>query len=317
MKSLYALVLCSAIILISGCSQKSTSPYPKHPNYEIIKPKVRYTASRKNLAKMVKQLQGSPYVWAEEGPDRFDCSGFTYYLYGSMGIEIPRVAREQAKVGKRIDVKDLEYGDLIFFATNRHNRRRITHVGVYLGNGWFTHASTTKHEVIYSNLYTSPYYKKRLRICRRYLPDEPRTTVASNITQAPVWQQAKTIPAAAVSTPPASVTQPAKAPLQERKEENASKAIVIKAPIKEIEQPRSPEGTYYIQVGSFAGQPKSALLYTITRKGFSYKLIKFAKAGKSISKLLIGPYQTHQEAEEALARVREEIQPNAFIAQIR
>jgi len=317
MKHLFSLTLLSALFILSGCSQKRPSPHPKNPKYEIIKPKVKYTASRKNLAKMVKQLQGSPYVWAEEGPDRFDCSGFTYYMYGSMGIEIPRVAREQAKVGKRIDVKDLEYGDLIFFATNRHNRRKITHVGMYLGDGWFTHASTVKHEVIYSNLYTSPYYKKRLRICRRYLPDEPRMRVASNTNKAPAWQPTKTIPATAMPTPSAPATQPAKAPLQERKEESGSKAIVIKAPIKEIEQPKAPKGTYYVQVGSFAGQPESALLYTITRKGLSYKLIKFPKAGKSISKLLIGPYRTHKEAEQVLARVRNEIQPNAFIAQIR
>jgi cell wall-associated NlpC family hydrolase len=46
---------------------------------------------------MVKELQGSPYVWAEEGPNQFDCSGYIYYMYGSMRIEIPRIAREQAK----------------------------------------------------------------------------------------------------------------------------------------------------------------------------------------------------------------------------
>lgn len=143
----------------------------KQPNYEIIKPKVKYTPSKKNLEKMVKELQGSPYVWAEEGPESFDCSGLTYYMYGSMGIEIPRVAREQAKVGKRISVHDLKYGDLIFFDTNKRRKGRITHVGMYLGNGWFTHASTVKREVIYSNLNTSRYYKKRLRICRRYLPE--------------------------------------------------------------------------------------------------------------------------------------------------
>ena len=95
-----------------------------------------------------------------------------------------------------------------------------------------------------------------------------------------------------------------------------NKAIVIKAPMKEIEQP-SKQGTYYIQVGSFSGKPKSGLLYTITRKGFSYKLIEFPKAGRSISKLLIGPYMTHKEAEHILDRVRHEIQKDAFIAEIR
>jgi cell division septation protein DedD len=300
--------LLSMALLLSACSQKRPDAHPKHPKYEIIKPKVKYAASRKNLAKMVKQLQGSPYVWAEEGPDKFDCSGFTYYLYGSMGIEIPRVAREQAKVGKRIDVKDLEYGDLIFFATNRHNRRKITHVGMYLGDGWFTHASTVKNEVIYSNLYTSPYYKKRLRVCRRYLPEEPKDTLASAEIPAPVWQGAKT---------PITTPTPATPPLEERKAGENKKAIVIKAPIQEMEQQPTSQGTYYVQVGSFVGRPKSALLYMITRRGLTYKLIKFPKGDKRITKLLIGPYVTHEEAEKILMQVRSEIQKDAFIAQIK
>jgi len=165
------LVLFTLLFLLSACSQKKPDAHPKHPNYNIIKPKVKYKPNKKSLGMMVQKLQGSPYVWAEEGPNNFDCSGFTYYLYGSMGIDIPRVAREQAKVGKRISVKDLQYGDLIFFATSK-NRRKITHVGMYLGEGWFTHASTVKNEVIYSNLLNSTYYKKRLRICRRYLPEK-------------------------------------------------------------------------------------------------------------------------------------------------
>jgi len=143
---IYLFSSISFLLLLNACKP---SVYPEHPDYSIKKPKVIYAPNKKNLDKMVKKLQGSPYVWAEEGPNNFDCSGFTYYMYGSMGIEIPRVARNQAKVGKRIDVKDLQYGDLIFFATNQRDHRKITHVGMYLGDGWFTHASTTKEEVIY------------------------------------------------------------------------------------------------------------------------------------------------------------------------
>ena len=302
--------LMSIALILTACSQKRPSTHPKNPKYEIIKPKVKYAPSRKSLAKMVKQLQGSPYVWAEEGPNKFDCSGFTYYLYGSMGIEIPRVAREQAKVGKRIGVEDLEYGDLIFFATNRHNRRRITHVGMYLGNGWFTHASTTKHEVIYSNLYTSPYYKKRLRVCRRYLPDTHKTTLASRRTQEALWKTKQTAVVVAKAT-----TTAYKARGTTTKENK--KAIVIKAPMKEIMQPASSQGTYYVQVGSFIGKPKAALLSKIRSQGFSYRLIGFTIGGKKVSKLLIGPYRTHGFAQTILAKVRAKIQKNAFIAQIK
>jgi len=292
MKKYITVLMLSLLIFLTSCSQKRPSSHPRHPHYEIKKPKVKYTPSKKNLAKMVKKLQGSPYVWAEEGPNNFDCSGFTYYMYGSMGIEIPRVARNQAKFGKRIPVSALQYGDLIFFATNR-NSHRITHVGMYLGDGWFTHASTAKHEVIYSNLFTSTYYKRHLRICRRYLPDN---TKKSFISKQPVWKVAKK-------------TQPLVNSMQK-------KAIVIKAPIHEIEK-SSIDGNYYVQVGSFIGSPKHALIYRISRQGLHYKIIQFSKDGQQISKLLIGPYFTRNEALAILPIVKEKIQKNAFIAEIR
>jgi len=288
-------ILFSGIIL-SGCKP---DPYPKHPNYQIEKPKVRYTPDKKNLEKMVKQLQGSPYVWAEEGPDKFDCSGFTYYLYGSMGIDIPRVAREQAKVGKRISPKELQYGDLIFFATDRRRPHKITHVGMYLGDGWFTHASTVKEEVVYSNLFTSPYYKKRLRVCRRYLPEKKVPLVENE----PVWETDTT----------SNLSQ---TDVSSAKQTTQGKAIVIKAPMKQIEQ-QNTNGNFYIQIGSFIGRPKSSLLYRITRLGFSHKIITFPKNGQRINKLLVGPYSNRADALEALARIRAHIQKDAFIAEIR
>ncbi|WP_296824162.1 NlpC/P60 family protein [Sulfurovum sp.] len=305
---IYLFSSISLLLLLNSCKP---SVYPKHPDYSIKKPKVIYTPNKRNLDKMVKKLQGSPYVWAEEGPDHFDCSGFTYYMYGSMGIEIPRVARNQAKVGKRIDVKDLQYGDLIFFATNKNDHKKITHVGMYLGDGWFTHASTAKEEVVYSNLFTSPYYKKRLRICRRYLPSAAPTHVAS----ATPWKRNEALPR--VQAQPQPVTKKT-IPLQERTPKTTSigKAIVIKSPMKDIEQ-RSSQGNFYVQVGSFIGNPDSNLLHAITRKGFHYKLIQFPKEGKSVSKLLIGPYATKDEARTIVAKVREKIQKDAFIAEIR
>ncbi len=300
-KLTYILLPVFALFLLTACGKPDH--HPRNPNYSIKKPKVVYTPSTKNLGKMVKKLNGSPYVWAEEGPYNFDCSGYTYYMYGSMGINIPRVARNQAKAGKRIEFKDLQYGDLIFFATSKSSSKKITHVGMYLGDGWFTHASTKKHEVIYSNLFTSPYYKKRLRVCRRYLP-----TSKTKIASTKPWK-AKTILSESVQV---------QTTVQSQKPQmtTSGKAIVIKVPMKEIEQSSS-KGNFYVQVGSFVGKPKSDLLYTITRKGFRYKIIQFPKAGKSISKLLIGPYVKRGEAVNALSKVRAQIQKDAFIAEIR
>jgi cell wall-associated NlpC family hydrolase len=117
---------------------------------------------------------GKPYVWAEEGPDAFDCSGLTYNIYGSMGVDIPRIAREQAKMGKTIPFNNLHYGDLIFFGNTNKRSRRINHVGMYLGDGWFAHASSKDRKVTISHFEKEPKYLKRMKICKRYLSEDER-----------------------------------------------------------------------------------------------------------------------------------------------
>ena len=283
-KPLYLSPFLVLLLLLTACKPPH---HPNNPNYAIEKPTVKYTPNKKNLDKMVKDLQGSPYVWAEEGPNNFDCSGFTYYMYGSMGIEIPRVAREQAKKGTRIKVDELVYGDLIFFDTEKRRKGNITHVGMYLGNGWFTHASTKKHEIIYSNLNTSTYYKKRLRICRRYLP-QTTTLAQNNLTP---WKSKK------IQEPTPSIVKPIAKKTQKLSEDTI--------------------GHFYIQIGSFSGTPNKALLYKITRAGYQYKLIQFPMGNKEITKLLIGPYQKKNHAFNVLPHVKKQIQKNAFIAEIR
>ena len=299
MKKSFRLCLPSFIaLLLVGCKP---DPYPDHPDYAIHKPPVKYEPSRKNLEKMIKQLQGSPYVWAEEGPDKFDCSGFTYYLYNSMGIEIPRVAREQAKIGKKVTLNQLQYGDLIFFATDRHHPHKITHVGVYLGDGWFTHASTLKKEVVYSNLYASPYYKKRLKMCRRYLPETSKPARVTLISQ--------------LFSPTEKTTQKKTLP-ERRTDRNEKKAILIKAPMRQLET-KSGMGNFYVQVGSFIGKPDKTLLHLIKKHGLTYRLITFTKGERKIHKVLVGPYPTRAAARKQRDIVRERFQPDAFIAEIR
>jgi len=118
-------------------------------------------------------------VWAEEGPDAFDCSGLTYSIYGSMGIDIPRVASEQAKMGKYIAYEDLHYGDLIFFGNTNKRSRHINHVGMYLGEGWFAHASSKERRVIISHFEKDPIYLRRMKWCRRYLSENERAKYMS------------------------------------------------------------------------------------------------------------------------------------------
>jgi hypothetical protein len=163
-------ILIGASLFFSACSPK---PYT-YPNYDIIKPEKVCEPHRKNIQALLASYLGKPYVWAEEGPDAFDCSGLTYNIYGSMGIDIPRVAREQAKMGKTIPFEELAYGDLIFFGNTNQNSTRITHVGIYLGDGWFAHASSKARKVIITHFKEEPKYLKRIKICKRYLSKDER-----------------------------------------------------------------------------------------------------------------------------------------------
>ncbi len=163
-------LLLGSSLFFTACAPK---PY-SYPNYDIIKPEKVCSPNRENIQILLASYLGKPYVWAEEGPDAFDCSGLTYNIYGSMGIDIPRVAREQAKMGKTIAYKDLTYGDLIFFGSTNKRSKRINHVGMYLGDGWFAQASSEERKVTITRFEDEPRYVKRMKICKRYLSKDER-----------------------------------------------------------------------------------------------------------------------------------------------
>ena len=123
----------------------------------------------KNLELKAKKFLGKPYVWGATGPNCFDCSGFTQKVYRSIGINLPRVSRNQAKVGKLVKFDELQKGDMVFFDTSRDNRGRVNHVGIYLEDGKFIHASSGKHKVVITSFNKKRFYKKHFLWGRRVL----------------------------------------------------------------------------------------------------------------------------------------------------
>ena len=112
-----------------------------------------------------KQYMGVPYVWGGSAPSGFDCSGFTQYVMKQNGITIPRTAAEQFATGTPVDKSALKIGDLVFFTTYKAG---ASHVGFYMGNGQFIHASSASSKVTISSL-DEKYYTEKYIGARRYI----------------------------------------------------------------------------------------------------------------------------------------------------
>jgi hypothetical protein len=108
---------------------------------------------------------GVPYVWGGNGPSGLDCSGLVKNCFGSCGVWLPRRASEQARFGQSVPLtlSALRPGDRLYFAVGRSS---IDHTGIYLGNGYFIHASMSRGRVGIDHL-SKPLYGRHLVAARR------------------------------------------------------------------------------------------------------------------------------------------------------
>jgi len=113
-----------------------------------------------SILKNAKHHLGGKYVWGGTVPSGFDCSGYVQYLYKQEGVQIPRTAYAQSKVGKEVTWGKLKKGDLLFFLTDRKRGIPITHVGMYIGNNQFIHAASRKKGIIISPFTPKSKYGK-------------------------------------------------------------------------------------------------------------------------------------------------------------
>jgi len=114
-------------------------------------------ADREALLKYAKYFKGGKYVWGGTTPKGFDCSGYVQYLYKKHGVNLPRTAWAQSKVGVPVSLNELQKGDLLFFLTDKKRGIPVTHVGIYIGNGEFIHAASRKQGIIISPITHGKY----------------------------------------------------------------------------------------------------------------------------------------------------------------
>lgn len=124
------------------------------------------TSLRQSLVHTARRFIGTPYRWGgESAQSGFDCSGLTMTVYRLNGLQLPRNSRAQYDAGSAISQNALQTGDLVFFATGR--RGRVSHVGVYIGQGQFIHAPGRGKRIRSASM-QSGYFRSRYMGARRY-----------------------------------------------------------------------------------------------------------------------------------------------------
>ena len=122
----------------------------------------------KNKEKSVRQAiletafskMGTPYIYGANGNGAYDCSSYVQFVYKkSINLNLPRVSYQQAESGRKVGVNQLKAGDLVAFDTLGKNR--ISHIGIYIGNNQFIHASSGYKKVVVSQL--EGYYAEKFK----------------------------------------------------------------------------------------------------------------------------------------------------------
>lgn len=125
-----------------------------------------YSSTGEEIAALAQEYLGCPYVYGGSGPDSFDCSGFTMYIYKQFGVNLSHSATAQSKVGEYVDKEDLMPGDLVFFK-DYQTMDGIGHCGIYVGDGDFIHASSGTGYCVKTSTLLSGSYNTRYETARR------------------------------------------------------------------------------------------------------------------------------------------------------
>jgi cell wall-associated NlpC family hydrolase len=130
--------------------------------FESADPKIAST--RTDVMQHIIDWVGTRYVFGGAGREGIDCSAFTREVFRrSFNVELPRTAVEQSELGEEVSKRDLKFGDLVFFKTARY--APVTHVGIYVGEGYFANAQSSRGVTVAS--LGSDYWSKKYLFAKR------------------------------------------------------------------------------------------------------------------------------------------------------
>ena len=149
------------VVLFLRCYKYAAAWMLDHPNGDA------NDELRADLCAYASIFEGYPYVYGASGPNSFDCSGFTMYVFAQAGIKLPHGATSQLSYGTEVSRSDLQPGDLVFFQDYGYT---ASHVGIYIGGDQFIHASSSYyngHCVVITSL-SETYYNNHYLTARRH-----------------------------------------------------------------------------------------------------------------------------------------------------
>jgi cell wall-associated NlpC family hydrolase len=159
-------VLAAIAAVTAGCAGAPTEPSARIFASVNVEPRVADEAVGGAIADVAMGMVGTRYLYGGTDPlEGFDCSGLVYYAYGQAGYDVPRSSREQFRAARKISVGEADPGDLMFF----QDQTKLSHVGIYLGDGFFVHAPASGKNVAVGSL-DSHYYREHLVAVGRLLP---------------------------------------------------------------------------------------------------------------------------------------------------
>lgn len=159
-------IIAALAAVLAGCAGAPAAPREAPPGRITVEPRIADATVGGAIADVAMGMVGTRYLYGGSDPlQGFDCSGLVYYSYGQAGYRVPRTSQELFRAARKISVGDADPGDLMFF----QDQTKLSHVGIYLGDGLFVHAPASGRNVAVGSL-DQPYYRQHLVAVGRLLP---------------------------------------------------------------------------------------------------------------------------------------------------
>jgi len=163
-RKLSLLPLLLAATVLGGCASGPVQPSGRDV---AVAPPARELTLGDAVAEIAMGMVGTPYRYGGTDPRQgFDCSGLVFYTYGQAGHQVPRTSRELFRAARKIALGEAGAGDVMFF----QDQEKLSHVGIYVGDGLFVHAPATGQKVTVASI-DAPYYQRHLVAVGRLLPN--------------------------------------------------------------------------------------------------------------------------------------------------